>query len=354
MADGNGAGVAVRTPGSLAATKRKTVREYFERHQSEIARALPRGGLTADRLVRIALTECTRTPRLLECTAESLVAAVLTSAQLGLEPDGTLGRAYLIPFRNRKKGVIEAQLQVGYQGLKELALNTDAVQSISATVVREGDEFSWQRGTDPKIEHVPKFVKPRPADLEPDEIKSWNRFHGPPIIAVYAIAQIKGLDRPEFEVMSTEEVEQIRRMSKQPDSPMWTGHWPMGARKTVVKRFCKLLPASTSLQKAVALDDMAEGGIRQDVEVEAGIMPADARVVEDGDDNPKPPPGLAAPKGDGETTCKGCGEAVELVADGLCAGCDVEGAPADRSAEPLFPPEARGDVGQPIDDPYAL
>lgn len=63
----------------------------------EIQRALPKH-MDADRIARIALTAVRTTPKLLDCDQFSFLAALMQSAQLGLELNTGLGQAYLIPY----------------------------------------------------------------------------------------------------------------------------------------------------------------------------------------------------------------------------------------------------------------
>src|SRR5436309_12826592 len=78
----------------------RSIYQLIEAQKQEIARALPKH-MDADRLARVAITTLRQTPRLLECTPQSLLGALMLSAQLGLEP-GPLGHAYLVPFYNRR------------------------------------------------------------------------------------------------------------------------------------------------------------------------------------------------------------------------------------------------------------
>ena len=79
-----------------------SIRELFNKPsvKSEIAKALPKH-LTPDKLIRVAMTSIQRTPKLLECSQQSLLACIMTCASLGLEPDQFLGQAYLVPFARR-------------------------------------------------------------------------------------------------------------------------------------------------------------------------------------------------------------------------------------------------------------
>src|ERR1700741_2356525 len=65
-------------------------------YKSQIQMALT-NGLKADHMVRCVLTAINRTPKLLQCSKESLWLAVLNCAALGIVPD-PLGRAYMVPF----------------------------------------------------------------------------------------------------------------------------------------------------------------------------------------------------------------------------------------------------------------
>src|SRR3990167_6708687 len=66
-----------------------------ESFKAKIASALPKH-LTADRMVRVACTAAQKTPKLLQCTPQSFLLAMLNLSAAGLEPDGR--RAHLIPY----------------------------------------------------------------------------------------------------------------------------------------------------------------------------------------------------------------------------------------------------------------
>src|SRR3569833_986831 len=75
----------------------KTFMELIEVMKPEIARALPRH-LNAERMTRIATTEYRKNPALGECEIRCVFGAIISLAQLVLEP-GVLGQAYLIPYK---------------------------------------------------------------------------------------------------------------------------------------------------------------------------------------------------------------------------------------------------------------
>lgn len=213
--------------------------------QQQMALALPKH-VTPDRMARIALTEVRRVPKLAQADQVSFMAAVMTCAQLGLEPGAGLGQAYLIPHENRKKGIVEVTLIVGYRGLLDLARRSGQIKSIEARTIFAKDQYRIEYGLHPTLEH-------RPAWDEPDR---------GPIRFFYAVATMVNGGQ-QFEVMSKVEVDRIRARSRSGnDGPWVTDYEPMG-QKTVLRKLCKLLPTSSELQRAVILDELAEAGVSQ-------------------------------------------------------------------------------------------
>jgi recombination protein RecT len=234
------------------AGKPTTIHGFLETYKGEIARALPRH-MTADRMARIALTECRKNPALMKCDPATLFGAVIQCAQLGLEPGGALGHAYLIPFENRKRGTTDVQFIIGYRGLLDLARRSGQIVSISAREVCKNDKFFYRYGVDETIEHVP-------ADGDRGELTH-----------VYAVARLKD-GGVQFEVLTRTEIERIRDNSQgykmavklnRTDSP-WITHFVEMAKKTAIRRLFKYLPVSIELQRAVALDEAGEEGFSQD------------------------------------------------------------------------------------------
>ena len=228
----NGNGTAVAKRGDLAA--------YLESKVQYMNAALPRH-LTPERLARVAITAISRNPRLLECTRESLALALIEAGQLGLEPNGIMGQAYLVPYFNGKTKKYEAQFQIGYRGLIDLARRSGEVTKVEARVAREGDYFEYEYGLTPKLVH------------RPDPSGKGEITH------VYAIAWLRGSD-PIFEVMTREEVEKVRRRSKAADDGPWITDYEAMARKTVVKRLCKYLPLSPEAEAVVEADNLRDVG----------------------------------------------------------------------------------------------
>ena len=230
----------------------KSVFGFLKLHRDQIAAALPKH-MNADRMARVATTCIRTTPKLLECTPESLFGAIIQCAQLGLEPSNGLGHAYLLPFdKNEKQGNewvkvrTDVQLIIGYRGMIDLARRSGQIISIEAHPVYVGDTFDCSLGLDSKLNHVPDWDNP-------------NRDDPSKLTFVYAVAKLKG-GGVQFQVMSKRGVDAIRERSKSKKSGPWVTDYEAMALKTVTRRLFKWLPVSIEMQTAVGLDEAAERG----------------------------------------------------------------------------------------------
>lgn len=79
------------------------------------------------------------TPALQECTNSSILSAALLGESLNLSPSASLGQYWIIPFNNKKKGVKEAQFQLGANGYKQLAMRTGQYKDIDFLEIHEGE-----------------------------------------------------------------------------------------------------------------------------------------------------------------------------------------------------------------------
>lgn len=231
---------------STALTTINSARDLLKQAEAQLALALPRH-IPVSYMIRVVLTVVQRTPKLLECDKLSMLGAVFQCAQLGLIPDGVLGQAYLVPFRNTQKNRMEVQMIPGYRGLVELVRRSGELSTIDADVVYEKDKFTYTRGTEAHLEHVPT-----------DEASPGK------LVAAYAIARLKD-GGYQIKVMKVREIEAIRKRSKAANNGPWVTDFEWMAKKTVIKQLCKLLPVSTETQRAMALDDRAELELPQDL-----------------------------------------------------------------------------------------
>lgn len=237
-----------------AQQKLQTLRGLFDRSKSSLASVMPKH-LTPDRLLKITLSAASRTPALLDCTPESILLAVMQCAQLGLEPNTPLGLAYILPYENRKNGKKEAQFIPGYRGLIKLAQQSGEISDLRSRVVYLGDHFHVEYGLHEKLEHIPAM-------------SGENR----EIVAVYAVATIKGSSTPHMEVMTMSEVVAIKNRSRSGNHGPWVTDLAEMARKTVIRRICKSLPLSVEMSTALAAQATAEAGDAPDYGEFVGVV----------------------------------------------------------------------------------
>lgn len=237
-----------RTKESMEARpeERATMQQYIRQMQGEIKKALP-SVMTPERFSRIVLSALSANRKLAETTPQSFLGAMMTAAQLGVEPNTPLGQAYLIPYWNGKAKVLECQFQLGYKGLIDLAYRSGEVSTIMAQVVYENDEFEYAFGLEPKLVH-------RPAQHD----------RGEPV-SVYAMFRTKdgGFG---YEVMSMEDIRaHARRYSKAYDSGPWQTSFEEMAKKTVLKRVLKYAPLKSDFMRAVSQDETVKTEISEDM-----------------------------------------------------------------------------------------
>ena len=216
--------------------KSKTIFDVIQAGAKQFATALPKH-VNSERFVRIAITTIRQNPKLAKCSQESLLGALMVSAQLGLEP-GTLGQCYLIPFENKKAGTVECQFQIGYKGLIELLRRSGQLSDIYSYTVYENDDFNIEYGLSRTLTHKPNFD-------ERGEIKGF-----------YAVAILKDGAKA-FEYMTKDEVvkheEKYRKGSYKND--VWNKNFEEMSQKTVVKKLLKWLPISVEFLEMAAKDE---------------------------------------------------------------------------------------------------
>ena len=174
-----------------------------------------------------------------------------------------MGHCYLIPFEKRaKRGGqwvterVDVNLIIGYRGYVDLARRSGAMTSIHADVVYEGDDFSFEYGSNMHLRHVPRGAR---ADRKP----------------LWAYAHAKLTDGEAFEVLPYEQVMSIRNGAQAYqqavkakndgrqhtfDTSPWVAYEHEMAAKTMIRRIAKMLPLSIEFANAAALDGMSEAG----------------------------------------------------------------------------------------------
>ncbi len=224
-------------------TPEQSLNGLLKRMGPEIQRALPRH-MDADRMARIALTAVRTTPKLLECDQMSFLAAIMQSAQLGVEPNTGLGQAYLIPYGK------QVQFQLSYKGLIDLAVRSGQYKAIYAHEVYANDELVFEYGLYKDLKHVPASIP-----------------EGEPI-GYYAVYHLQngGFD---FVYWTRERIDQHAKKFSQAVQKGWTSPWKTNydamAKKTVLKEVLKYAPKSIEFQKTVEADSSIKQEIAPDM-----------------------------------------------------------------------------------------
>jgi recombination protein RecT len=218
--------------GAAPATRRGFL-ELLEVAKPQIAAIIP-SGVNVDRAIQIARAAFLADPKIQACEAGSILRVVGQACQLGLELGGPKQEAYPVPYGQT------CTLIVGYRGLAELARRSGKVLDIDADVVREGDTFRYGRNPLPYLEHTPALSQ-----------------RGD-VTHVYAVAILPG-GLAKYAVLESHEVDAIRKRSRSGGSGPWASDWCEMAKKTAVRRLCKLLPMSAELAAAIDHDNETDG-----------------------------------------------------------------------------------------------
>lgn len=109
--------------------------------KNEINKVL--GGQAGTRFISSIISAVQATPALLECTNGSILTSALQGEALKLSPSPQLGQFYLVPYDNKKKGVKEAQFQIGYKGYIQLAKRSGVYKKINVVSIKEGELISY-------------------------------------------------------------------------------------------------------------------------------------------------------------------------------------------------------------------
>ena len=238
--------IQTATKNQVATKEKKTMQDYIKAMDGEIRKALP-SVITAERFSRMVLSAISTNPQLGSCTPQSFLGAMMSAAQLGLEPNTPLGQAYILPYKN--KGTLEAQFQLGYKGLIDLAYRSGEVELVQAHVVYENDKFECEYGLDAKLVHIP-------ADKDRGNA-----------VKVYAMFKTKSGGYG-YEVMSMDDIrEHAKKYSKAYSSNYspWATNFEEMAKKTVLKKCLKYAPLKSDFVRGVVQDGTIKNEISEDM-----------------------------------------------------------------------------------------
>lgn len=183
-----------------------------------------------------------------ECEPYTLMFAALKATALSLPIEPSLGMAHVIPYKNKKRGVMEAQFQLGYKGFQQLALRTGQYKSINTTDVREGEIGKRNRLTG-EIEF--NFIEDEEKRLKTPVIGYVNYFK-----LLNGFESIFYMSKEEMEAHAMHYSQTYRSTTSYiKENSRWTLDFDGMARKTVIKlNLSKNGVLSTELKDAIIAD----------------------------------------------------------------------------------------------------
>ncbi len=201
------------------------IRQNLHAMAPQFQAALPKH-ITVEKFTRVAMNAIQNNPDLANADRSSLFGAIVRLAQDGLLPDGR--EAAVVLFGNK------AQAMPMIAGVLKKLRQSGEIAKISAQVVHENDTFVWSLGFDEDVTHTcPPLDQPRGK-----------------AIGAYATAVLKDGSRM-LEVMSLEDIEKVRKVSRASGRGPWVDWWGEMARKTVMRRLAKRLPMSSDRDQEI-------------------------------------------------------------------------------------------------------
>jgi len=294
-----------------------TFSHFLDRLKPQMELALPKH-LNGDRMARLALTAFSTSPKLQQCTQQSIAASIMTAAQLGLEP-GVMGQGYLIPYKQTCTFV------PGWKGLCDL-VNRAGRATVWTGAVFEGDPvFDYAQGDQP-------FIKHKQGD-EDDPAK---------LTHVYAVGRVKGSEWPVIEVWTAAKVRKHRDKYNRVGTDHYSFRdWEMYARKVPLLQVLKYMPSSVELSAALQVsatsDTGAAGSLGKDfvfIDAETGEIGGNEPPAQ----TPAPPPAPSKGKGKAASNAPPP-RSFAALAEAIQKATDAEAAALELDAARDLPPD---------------
>ena len=210
-------------------------------------------GLSPKTLVRDAITAVRSVPELADCSKDSFFGALMTAAQLGLRPNvGSLGHGWVVPRWNGRAQRLEAQWQLGYQGMVELAYRSRLVEKITAHTIYDGEPHRIAWGTEDVLMHEP---------VQDQGLRGEMLWH-------YAVVWLKTGGVIWNAITEAEARDTMRGYGPKNRQGANVGPWvqnylPM-ARKTALRGLWRYMPKTPELSLAMATDEVVREGMAKD------------------------------------------------------------------------------------------
>lgn len=240
----------------MADDRLKEMKAFLEARKGLLKTMIPNVGMNEEDFIRTVMHAIVKTPKLLECSRESLWLALSQAAQLGLKPGTATGDCHLQPNKNKKTDrqgnayyETEATLIIGYRGYIALAKRSGQVGSIQAQLIYANDVYDveYTRMDKPLI-HKPVI------DRDPGKM-----------IAAYCIwIEKDSPSEPKVEIMRRDQIEPIRQKAlRGKNFGPWVDNYDEMCRKTVIRRAQKrwTLSEDDAMTRAEEITRTVEGDV---------------------------------------------------------------------------------------------
>ena len=133
-------------------TKQQSIFSMIENRKEKINNILP-STYNSNAFISQAILAISTNPKLMQCKPESILKALMECASYGLEPNGSLSEAALVPYGDKVEFLIE------YRGLMKLVWNSNLVKSIHFDKICTEDDYVYKIGKDIEFSHTPNLLE---------------------------------------------------------------------------------------------------------------------------------------------------------------------------------------------------
>ena len=94
------------------------------------------------RFISSIISAVSNNPMLQDCDNASILSGALLGESLNLSPSPQLGNYYLVPFKDKEKGMV-ATFQLGYKGYIQLAIRSGQYKKLNVLAIKEGELIKY-------------------------------------------------------------------------------------------------------------------------------------------------------------------------------------------------------------------